>query len=130
MKDFWMQKTFMFFRTKVMWSLIEIILRLINCGTFDVGSLKNRFKLSGQLPLLSIQISDQKVTSILELIDSIPKPESAPATSSPPKMTEVRFLRDFIKNYQKNTFLILAFQFWKVHRKVTNKCWLHASWKI
>ncbi|NXV08404.1 VP13A protein, partial [Cettia cetti] len=47
-----------------------------------------RFKLSGQLPLLSIQISDQKVTSILELIDSIPKPESSPATSSPPKMTE------------------------------------------
>ncbi|KAI1239929.1 hypothetical protein IHE44_0011368 [Lamprotornis superbus] len=47
-----------------------------------------RFKLSGQLPLLSIQISDQKVTSVLELIDSIPQPESAPATSSPPKMTE------------------------------------------
>uniref|UniRef100_H0YZ47 Vacuolar protein sorting 13 homolog A n=1 Tax=Taeniopygia guttata TaxID=59729 RepID=H0YZ47_TAEGU len=46
-----------------------------------------RFKLSGQLPLLSIQISDQKVTSILELIDSIPTPESAPATSSPPKAT-------------------------------------------
>ncbi|KAM4752822.1 intermembrane lipid transfer protein VPS13A isoform 1-T1 [Cyanocitta cristata] len=47
-----------------------------------------KFKLSGQLPLLSIQISDQKLTSILELIDSIPKPESAPATSSPPKITE------------------------------------------
>uniref|UniRef100_A0A674GIN8 Vacuolar protein sorting 13 homolog A n=1 Tax=Taeniopygia guttata TaxID=59729 RepID=A0A674GIN8_TAEGU len=42
-----------------------------------------RFKLSGQLPLLSIQISDQKVTSILELIDSIPTPESAPATTVP-----------------------------------------------
>uniref|UniRef100_A0A8C4VAL4 Vacuolar protein sorting 13 homolog A n=1 Tax=Falco tinnunculus TaxID=100819 RepID=A0A8C4VAL4_FALTI len=42
-----------------------------------------KFKLSGQLPLLSIQISDQKLTSILELIDSIPKPESAPATISP-----------------------------------------------
>uniref|UniRef100_A0A8C3E655 Vacuolar protein sorting 13 homolog A n=1 Tax=Corvus moneduloides TaxID=1196302 RepID=A0A8C3E655_CORMO len=41
-----------------------------------------KFKLSGQLPLLSIQISDQKLTSILELIDSIPKPESAPATKS------------------------------------------------
>uniref|UniRef100_A0A8D0FQL4 Vacuolar protein sorting 13 homolog A n=1 Tax=Strix occidentalis caurina TaxID=311401 RepID=A0A8D0FQL4_STROC len=39
-----------------------------------------KFKLSGQLPLLSIQISDQKLTSILELIDSIPKPESASAT--------------------------------------------------
>uniref|UniRef100_A0A8C0C1W7 Vacuolar protein sorting 13 homolog A n=1 Tax=Buteo japonicus TaxID=224669 RepID=A0A8C0C1W7_9AVES len=47
-----------------------------------------KFKLSGQLPLLSIQISDQKLTSILELIDSIPKPESAPASSSPPKITE------------------------------------------
>uniref|UniRef100_A0A663FCS7 Vacuolar protein sorting 13 homolog A n=1 Tax=Aquila chrysaetos chrysaetos TaxID=223781 RepID=A0A663FCS7_AQUCH len=42
-----------------------------------------KFKLSGQLPLLSIQISDQKLTSILELIDSIPKPESAPAAISP-----------------------------------------------
>uniref|UniRef100_A0A8C0FN87 Vacuolar protein sorting 13 homolog A n=1 Tax=Bubo bubo TaxID=30461 RepID=A0A8C0FN87_BUBBB len=40
-----------------------------------------KFKLSGQLPLLSIQISDQKLTSILELIDSIPKPESASATT-------------------------------------------------
>ncbi|NXY44196.1 VP13A protein, partial [Ceuthmochares aereus] len=47
-----------------------------------------KFKLSGQLPLLSIQISDQKLMSILELIDSIPKPESAPATGSPPKITE------------------------------------------
>uniref|UniRef100_A0A8C3K817 Vacuolar protein sorting 13 homolog A n=1 Tax=Calidris pygmaea TaxID=425635 RepID=A0A8C3K817_9CHAR len=53
-----------------------------------------KFKLSGQLPLLSIQISDQKLTSILELIDSIPKPESAPAASSPPKIPEVRFLKN------------------------------------
>ncbi|XP_010193034.1 PREDICTED: vacuolar protein sorting-associated protein 13A-like, partial [Mesitornis unicolor] len=48
-----------------------------------------KFKLSGQLPLLSIQISDQKLTSILELTDSIPKPESAPATSSPPRIVEL-----------------------------------------
>uniref|UniRef100_A0A8C6JSE6 Uncharacterized protein n=1 Tax=Melopsittacus undulatus TaxID=13146 RepID=A0A8C6JSE6_MELUD len=41
-----------------------------------------KFKLFGQLPLLSIQISDQNLTRILELIDSIPKPESAPATKS------------------------------------------------
>uniref|UniRef100_A0A8B9SEM5 Vacuolar protein sorting-associated protein 13A n=1 Tax=Apteryx owenii TaxID=8824 RepID=A0A8B9SEM5_APTOW len=47
-----------------------------------------RFKMSGQLPLLSIQVSDQKLTSILELIDSIPKPESTPATGSPPKISE------------------------------------------
>uniref|UniRef100_A0A669QMQ5 Vacuolar protein sorting 13 homolog A n=1 Tax=Phasianus colchicus TaxID=9054 RepID=A0A669QMQ5_PHACC len=52
-----------------------------------------KFKLSGQLPLLSVQISDQKLTNILELIDSIPKAESTPATSSPPKITEVRLLK-------------------------------------
>uniref|UniRef100_A0A803XYN2 Vacuolar protein sorting 13 homolog A n=1 Tax=Meleagris gallopavo TaxID=9103 RepID=A0A803XYN2_MELGA len=52
-----------------------------------------KFKLSGQLPLLSVQISDQKLKSILELIDSIPKAESSPATSSPPKITEVRLLK-------------------------------------
>lgn len=50
--------------------------------------------MSGQLPLLSVQISDQKLRSILELIDSIPKPESAPASSSHPKVTEVRFLKN------------------------------------
>uniref|UniRef100_A0A8C3CW74 Vacuolar protein sorting 13 homolog A n=1 Tax=Cairina moschata TaxID=8855 RepID=A0A8C3CW74_CAIMO len=44
-----------------------------------------KFKLYGQLPLLSVQISDQKLKSILELIDSIPKPESA-STTSPPKV--------------------------------------------
>uniref|UniRef100_A0A803XXI1 Vacuolar protein sorting 13 homolog A n=1 Tax=Meleagris gallopavo TaxID=9103 RepID=A0A803XXI1_MELGA len=42
-----------------------------------------KFKLSGQLPLLSVQISDQKLKSILELIDSIPKAESSPAAISP-----------------------------------------------
>ncbi|OXB81709.1 UNVERIFIED_CONTAM: hypothetical protein H355_010270 [Colinus virginianus] len=47
-----------------------------------------KFKLSGQLPLLSVQISDQKLKSILELVDSIPKAESTPATSTPPKITE------------------------------------------
>uniref|UniRef100_A0A8C3VGZ2 Vacuolar protein sorting 13 homolog A n=1 Tax=Catharus ustulatus TaxID=91951 RepID=A0A8C3VGZ2_CATUS len=72
-----------------------------------------RFKLSGQLPLLSIQISDQKVTSILELIDSIPKPESAPVTSSPPKMTEVsttfcfevKFLQH-VRFYSRDTIFV------------------------
>ncbi|XP_062455224.1 intermembrane lipid transfer protein VPS13A isoform X2 [Rhea pennata] len=47
-----------------------------------------KFKMSGQLPLLSIQVSDQKLKSILELIDSIPKPESTPPTGSPPKISE------------------------------------------
>ncbi|KAJ7410930.1 hypothetical protein BTVI_51740 [Pitangus sulphuratus] len=49
-----------------------------------------KFKLSGQMPLLSIQVSDQKLTSILELIDSIPKPKSVPTTNSPPKPAEMK----------------------------------------
>uniref|UniRef100_K7FYB4 Vacuolar protein sorting 13 homolog A n=1 Tax=Pelodiscus sinensis TaxID=13735 RepID=K7FYB4_PELSI len=44
-----------------------------------------KFKIFGELPLLSVQISDQKLMGILELIDSIPKPESDPATMSAPK---------------------------------------------
>lgn len=38
-----------------------------------------RFKISGELPLLSLRISDDKVRGVLELIDSIPLPESRPA---------------------------------------------------
>lgn len=35
-----------------------------------------KFKMSGELPLLSLRISDDKVRGVLELIDSIPLPES------------------------------------------------------
>ncbi|KAM4616365.1 intermembrane lipid transfer protein VPS13A [Polymixia lowei] len=38
-----------------------------------------KFKISGELPLLSLRISDDKVRGVLELIDSIPLPESRPA---------------------------------------------------
>ncbi|KAL2092597.1 hypothetical protein ACEWY4_012395 [Coilia grayii] len=38
-----------------------------------------KFKMSGELPLLSLRISDDKVRGVLELIDSIPLPESRPA---------------------------------------------------
>ncbi|XP_030422004.1 vacuolar protein sorting-associated protein 13A isoform X1 [Gopherus evgoodei] len=48
-----------------------------------------KFKVFGQLPLLSVQISDQKLMGILELIDSIPKPESNDATMSAPKPTQI-----------------------------------------
>ncbi|XP_066500890.1 vacuolar protein sorting-associated protein 13A isoform X2 [Hoplias malabaricus] len=37
-----------------------------------------KFKISGELPLLSLKISDDKVRGVLELIDSIPLPESRP----------------------------------------------------
>ncbi|XP_053558459.1 intermembrane lipid transfer protein VPS13A isoform X2 [Bombina bombina] len=37
-----------------------------------------KFKLFGELPLLCVRISDKKLKGVLELIDSIPKPESPP----------------------------------------------------
>ncbi|XP_046904728.1 vacuolar protein sorting-associated protein 13A-like, partial [Hypomesus transpacificus] len=49
-----------------------------------------KFKVSGELPLLSVRISDDKVRGVLALIDSIPLPESRPvprgsASHSTPK---------------------------------------------
>uniref|UniRef100_A0A669B8L6 Vacuolar protein sorting 13 homolog A n=1 Tax=Oreochromis niloticus TaxID=8128 RepID=A0A669B8L6_ORENI len=38
-----------------------------------------KYKMSGELPLLSLRISDVKLRSVLELVDSIPLPESKPA---------------------------------------------------
>ncbi|XP_062310041.1 LOW QUALITY PROTEIN: vacuolar protein sorting-associated protein 13A [Osmerus eperlanus] len=38
-----------------------------------------KFKVSGELPRLSVRISDDKVRGVLALIDSIPLPESRPA---------------------------------------------------
>ncbi|XP_026177375.1 intermembrane lipid transfer protein VPS13A isoform X2 [Mastacembelus armatus] len=41
-----------------------------------------KYKMSGELPLLSLRISDNKLRSVLELIESIPLPESKPAARS------------------------------------------------
>ncbi|XP_074493929.1 intermembrane lipid transfer protein VPS13A isoform X2 [Sebastes fasciatus] len=38
-----------------------------------------KYKMSGELPLLSLRISDVKLRNVLELVDSIPLPESRPA---------------------------------------------------
>ncbi|KAI3372816.1 hypothetical protein L3Q82_023273 [Scortum barcoo] len=38
-----------------------------------------KYKMSGELPLLSLRISDDKLRSVLELAESIPLPESRPA---------------------------------------------------
>ncbi|XP_041643525.1 vacuolar protein sorting-associated protein 13A isoform X2 [Cheilinus undulatus] len=43
-----------------------------------------KYKMSGELPLLSLRISDVKLRSVLELVESIPLPESRPAHSSAP----------------------------------------------
>ncbi|KAM4708321.1 intermembrane lipid transfer protein VPS13A [Discoglossus pictus] len=44
-----------------------------------------KFKVFGELPLLCVRISDEKLKGVLELIDSIPKPESPPESSVSPK---------------------------------------------
>uniref|UniRef100_A0A8C2GG89 Vacuolar protein sorting 13 homolog A n=1 Tax=Cyprinus carpio TaxID=7962 RepID=A0A8C2GG89_CYPCA len=41
-----------------------------------------KFKISGELPLLSLRISDDKVRGVLALLSSIPLPESRPATQT------------------------------------------------
>lgn len=48
--------------------------------------------MSGELPLLSLRISDDKLRSVLELVDSIPLPESRPAAhgTAPSASTKVR----------------------------------------
>lgn len=45
--------------------------------------------MSGELPLLSLRISDDKLRSVLALVDSIPLPESKRATV-PSTMPKVR----------------------------------------
>lgn len=51
----------------------------------------SRYKISGELPLLSLRISDDKLRSVLELVDSIPLPESRPAAhgTAPSASTKV-----------------------------------------
>uniref|UniRef100_H3AXY1 Vacuolar protein sorting 13 homolog A n=1 Tax=Latimeria chalumnae TaxID=7897 RepID=H3AXY1_LATCH len=44
-----------------------------------------KFKLCGELPLLSVRISDEKLQGVMALIESIPKPESRPAPAAPPQ---------------------------------------------
>ncbi|XP_042276726.1 vacuolar protein sorting-associated protein 13A isoform X1 [Thunnus maccoyii] len=42
-----------------------------------------KYKIFGELPLLSLRISDDKLRSVLELVDSIPLPESRPRGTGP-----------------------------------------------
>ncbi|XP_061671891.1 vacuolar protein sorting-associated protein 13A isoform X2 [Syngnathoides biaculeatus] len=41
-----------------------------------------KYKLSGELPLLSLRISDIKLRNVLELVDSIPLPKSSPSPAN------------------------------------------------
>ncbi|XP_038824975.1 vacuolar protein sorting-associated protein 13C-like [Salvelinus namaycush] len=53
-----------------------------------------RFKVSGELPLLHVKISDQKIQGVLDLVNSIPLPQSDSTPSTPtqkmPCLSEAR----------------------------------------
>lgn len=49
-----------------------------------------KFKVSGNLPLISIRISDKKLQGILELVESIPKPTPAAETHAPVKPFQIQ----------------------------------------
>uniref|UniRef100_A0A8C2WJ62 Vacuolar protein sorting 13 homolog A n=1 Tax=Cyclopterus lumpus TaxID=8103 RepID=A0A8C2WJ62_CYCLU len=51
-----------------------------------------KYKMSGELPLLSLRISDVKLRNVLQLVESIPLPESKPAASSTPKTISITSL--------------------------------------
>ncbi|KAM7329987.1 hypothetical protein ACRRTK_011600 [Alexandromys fortis] len=49
-----------------------------------------KFKISGKLPLISLRISDKKLQGIMELLDSIPKPEPITDLSAPAKSFQIQ----------------------------------------
>ncbi|XP_055434341.1 intermembrane lipid transfer protein VPS13A isoform X3 [Bubalus kerabau] len=49
-----------------------------------------KFKIYGNLPLISLRISDKKLQGILELIESIPKPSPATEVNEPVKSSQVQ----------------------------------------
>ncbi|XP_052457976.1 intermembrane lipid transfer protein VPS13C isoform X3 [Carassius gibelio] len=67
---------------------MDFTLQLAKCMV-DKDSRMPRFKVSGELPLLHVKISDQKIQGVLELVDSIPLPQS---TSSPPSTPTEKIL--------------------------------------
>lgn len=71
-----------------MWTCVQCL-----CSTTCVSLLNHsvcsRFKVSGELPLLHVKISDQKIHSLLELVDSIPLPNMGSSPSTPTEKVPV-----------------------------------------
>ncbi|XP_008057305.1 vacuolar protein sorting-associated protein 13A, partial [Carlito syrichta] len=49
-----------------------------------------KFKIFGRLPLISLRISDKKLQGIMELVESIPKPEPVTEVSAPVKSFQIQ----------------------------------------
>uniref|UniRef100_A0A6Q2WPX1 Vacuolar protein sorting 13 homolog C n=1 Tax=Esox lucius TaxID=8010 RepID=A0A6Q2WPX1_ESOLU len=50
-----------------------------------------RFKVSGELPLLHVKISDQKIQGVWDLVNSIPLPQSSSTPSTPTEKVQVDY---------------------------------------
>ncbi|KAM8876931.1 intermembrane lipid transfer protein VPS13C isoform 3-T3 [Synchiropus picturatus] len=61
---------------------MDFTLHLNKCMV-DRDARMPRFKVSGELPLLHVRISDQKIQNVLELVEGIPLPQMASAPSTP-----------------------------------------------
>ncbi|XP_070692075.1 intermembrane lipid transfer protein VPS13C [Pempheris klunzingeri] len=61
---------------------MDVSVQLAKC-LVDKDARMPRFKVSGELPLLHIKISDQKIQKVLELVDSIPLPTKGSSPSTP-----------------------------------------------
>uniref|UniRef100_A0A4W4GIM2 Vacuolar protein sorting 13 homolog C n=1 Tax=Electrophorus electricus TaxID=8005 RepID=A0A4W4GIM2_ELEEL len=62
---------------------MDFTLNLAKC-IVEKDSRMPRFKVSGELPLLHVKISDQKIQGVLELVDSIPLPHPVSTPPSSP----------------------------------------------
>ncbi|KAM9764616.1 LOW QUALITY PROTEIN: intermembrane lipid transfer protein VPS13C [Menidia menidia] len=69
---------------------LDFTLNLAQCMVEDPRM--PRFRVSGELPLIHVKISDQKIRSILELVDSVPLPEPGSTPSTPPGKQAFQFV--------------------------------------
>ncbi|KAL4641944.1 vacuolar protein sorting-associated protein 13C isoform X1 [Arapaima gigas] len=65
---------------------LDFKLQLAKCMV-DKDARMPRFKLSGELPLLHVKVSDQKLHGVLDLVNSIPLPQMASTPTTPTKKT-------------------------------------------
>ncbi|XP_054626113.1 intermembrane lipid transfer protein VPS13C isoform X2 [Dunckerocampus dactyliophorus] len=61
---------------------LDFTVQLSKCMV-DNDARMPRFKVSGELPLLHVKISDQKIQNVMELVDSVPLPNMGSTPSTP-----------------------------------------------
>ncbi|XP_070809810.1 intermembrane lipid transfer protein VPS13C isoform X2 [Pituophis catenifer annectens] len=65
-----------------------------------------KFKVSGELPLVHLRISDQKIKGVFELIDSIPLPQKSDVSVSSAKAPAIPVVSDGRKDFLGATLLL------------------------